>query len=61
MTFTNPTGAARLFGSNRTVVVDFVTHEVWGATQSTAGATGSTAVTFERATLAAGAMIGIKP
>jgi hypothetical protein len=60
MTFSNPTGAARRFGSNRTVVVDFVTHEVWDAQQG-AGATGSTAVTFERATLACGALMGIKP
>lgn len=61
MVFTNPTSASRLFGSNRTVVVDFVTHAVWGAQQATAGATGSTAVTFSLNTLAAGAVIGVKP
>lgn len=37
------------------------THAVWSAQQAAAGATGSTAVTFSLATLACGAIIGIKP
>lgn len=61
MAFTNPTGPVNLFGSNRTVVVDFVTHGVWSALQAGAGAIGNTAVTFGLATLACGAALEIAP
>ncbi len=61
MAFTNPTNPLNLFGSNRTVVVDFITHAVWAAQLAAAGAIGGTTATFALATLACGAIIGIKP
>lgn len=61
MAFTNPTGALNLFGSNRTVVVDRITHAVWSAQLAAAGATGAVNDNFALATLGAGAVIGIKP
>lgn len=61
MSFTNPTNPLNLFGSNRTVVVDFITHAVWAAQLAAAGATGGVTTTYSLATLGAGAVIGIKP
>lgn len=61
MSFVTPTSPLNLFGSNRIVVVDFVTHAVWAAQLAAAGATGNVAVTFALATLGAGALLGIKP
>lgn len=61
MSFTTPTNATNVFGSNRTVVVDFITHALWTAQMAAAGATSNVSTTYSLATLGAGAVIGIKP
>jgi hypothetical protein len=55
------TGAASVVGSNRTASPDFITHAAWQAQLAAAAATGNVTVAFALATLACGAVIGIKP
>lgn len=59
----NIAGLARAFGGNRAAGPggDFITHAAWQASLAGAGATGNITVAFALATLACGAVIGIKP